>query len=215
MDKVTVVGAGLAGVETAYYLARRNIPVRLVDCKPSRFTPAHSSPDFGELVCSNSLKSNDVYGNACGLLKEEMRLLGSLTMESADCHTVPAGGALAVEREGFSAYITQKIKSQPLIEIVEGEVTALPEPQDGITVIATGPLTLDALAADIAKKFGSGLHFYDASAPIVSADSVDMTSAFIGDRYGKGSGDYINCPMNKEEYEAFVAAMLSAEKVTL
>ena len=215
MDKVTVVGAGLAGVETAYYLARRNIPVRLVDCKPSRFTPAHSSPDFGELVCSNSLKSNDVYGNACGLLKEEMRLLGSLTMESADCHTVPAGGALAVEREGFSAYITQKIKSQPLIEIVEGEVTALPEPQDGITVIATGPLTLDALAADIAKKFGSGLHFYDASAPIVSADSVDMTSAFIGDRYGKGSGDYINCPMNKEEYDAFVTALLSAEKVTL
>ena len=141
MDKVTVVGAGLAGVETAYYLARRNIPVRLVDCKPSRFTPAHSSPDFGELVCSNSLKSNDVYGNACGLLKEEMRLLGSLTMESADRHTVPAGGALAVEREGFSAYITQKIKSQPLIEIVEGEVTALPESQDGITVIATGPLT--------------------------------------------------------------------------
>ncbi|MBQ9081127.1 MAG: methylenetetrahydrofolate--tRNA-(uracil(54)-C(5))-methyltransferase (FADH(2)-oxidizing) TrmFO [Clostridia bacterium] len=215
MQKVTVVGGGLAGVETAYYLARRGIPVRLIDSKPKKFTPAHSSLNFGELVCSNSLKSDDVYGNACGLLKEEMRLLGSLVIESADKHKVPAGGALAVEREGFSAYITEKIKNEPLIEIVAEEVTALPALDEGITVIATGPLTLDALAADIQTKFGNGLHFYDASAPIVSAESVDMHSAFIGDRYGKGTGDYINCPMNKEEYEAFVEGLLSAEKVTL
>lgn len=215
MEKVTVVGGGLAGAETAYYLARCGIPVRLIDSKPNRYTPAHTSPDFGELVCSNSLKSDDVYGNACGLLKEEMRLLGSLVIEAADRNKVPAGGALAVEREAFSAYITQKLKAEPLIEIITEEVTALPTEKDGVTVIATGPLTLDALAEDIRKKFGEGLHFYDASAPIVAAESVDMARAFIGDRYGKGTGDYINCPMNKEEYDAFVDGLLNAEKVTL
>lgn len=202
MEKVTVVGGGLAGAETAYYLARRGIPVRLIDSKPNCYTPAHTSPDFGELVCSNSLKSDDVYGNACGLLKEEMRILGSLVIEAADRNKVPAGGALAVEREAFSKYITEKLKAEPLIEIITEEVTALPTEKEGVTVIATGPLTLDALAEDIRKKFGEGLHFYDASAPIVAAESVDMTHAFIGDRYGKGTGDYINCPMNKEEYDA-------------
>ena len=212
---VTVVGGGLAGAETAYYLASRNIPVRLVDAKPNRYTPAHSSPLFGELVCSNSLKSNDVYGNACGLLKEEMRRLGSLVVEAADKNKVSAGGALAVERESFASYITNKITSCPDIEVVCKEVATVSEFNDGITVIATGPLTLDALASDIAALTGKSLHFYDASAPIVAADSVDMTSAFIADRYGKGTGDYINCPMDKEQYEAFVQALLSAEKVTL
>ncbi len=215
MQKVTVVGGGLAGVETAYYLAKRGITVRLVDAKPVKFTPAHTSPLFGELVCSNSLKSDDVFCNACGLLKEEMRLLGSLTMAAADKHKVPAGGALAVEREAFAAYITEKIKSEPLIEIISEEITALPAEGSGITVIATGPLTLDALAEDIRRKTGEGLHFYDASAPIVAAESIDMRCAFVGDRYGKGTGDYINCPMNKEEYDAFVDGLLTAEKVTL
>jgi methylenetetrahydrofolate--tRNA-(uracil-5-)-methyltransferase len=213
MEKVTVIGAGLAGVETAYYLAQHRIPVQLIDGKPNKFSPAHSSPDFGELVCSNSLKSDDVYGNACGLLKEEMRRLSSLVMDAADHNRVAAGGALAVEREGFAAYITQKIKSNPYIEVISQEVKTLPA--NGITVVATGPLTFDDLAKNIASLTGQGLHFYDASAPIVSAESIDKTHTFTGDRYGKGTGDYINCPMNKEEYEAFVAALLSAERVTL
>jgi methylenetetrahydrofolate--tRNA-(uracil-5-)-methyltransferase len=213
MEKVTVIGAGLAGVETAYYLARHHIPVQLIDGKPNKFSPAHSSPDFGELVCSNSLKSDDVYGNACGLLKEEMRRLSSLVIEAADHTRVAAGGALAVERESFAAYITQKIKNESYIEVVSKEIKTLPT--NGITVVATGPLTFDDLAADIAALTGRGLHFYDASAPIVAAESVDLSRAFTGDRYGKGTGDYLNCPMNKEEYEAFVAALLSAERVTL
>ncbi|MBP5242820.1 MAG: methylenetetrahydrofolate--tRNA-(uracil(54)-C(5))-methyltransferase (FADH(2)-oxidizing) TrmFO, partial [Clostridia bacterium] len=215
MQKVTVIGGGLAGAETAYYLAKRGIPVRLIDGKPNKFSPAHSSPLFGELVCSNSLKSNDVYGNACGLLKEEMRLLGSLIVEAADENKVAAGGALAVEREAFAAYITEKIKSQPNIEIVAEEVTALPAEEEGITVIATGPLTFDALADDIARMTGEGLHFYDASAPIVSAESLDMGAVFTGDRYGKGTGDYLNCPLTKEEYDAFVEGLVTAEKATL
>lgn len=214
MEKVTIIGGGLAGCETAYYLAKRGVPVRLVDSKPERMTPAHSSPLFAELVCSNSLKSDDVYGNACGLLKEEMRLLGSLILESAAANRIAAGGALAVDREGFASYITNALQKQENIEIVAQEVHTMSE-FDGITVIATGPLTLDDLAADIVRMTGENLHFFDASAPVVAADSIDMSHAFVGDRYGKGTGDYVNCPLNKEEYEAFVAALLSAERVTL
>lgn len=214
--KVTVIGGGLAGSEAAYYLACRGVQVTLVEMKPKKFTPAHESVDFGELVCSNSLKSNDVYANACGLLKEEMRMLGSLVIEAADNTKVPAGAALAVDREKFSAYITKKLRENKNITVVEEEVTVLPEPNDDeIVIVATGPLTADALSKDIKEKLGGALHFYDASAPIVSADSIDYTCAFTGDRYGKGTGDYINCPMTKEEYETFVEELLNAEKVEL
>ncbi|MBE7067878.1 MAG: methylenetetrahydrofolate--tRNA-(uracil(54)-C(5))-methyltransferase (FADH(2)-oxidizing) TrmFO [Clostridiales bacterium] len=214
--KVVVIGGGLAGSETAYYLASRGIKTILVDMKPKKFTPAHESENFGELVCSNSLKSNDIYANACGLLKEEMRLLGSLIVSAGDNTSVPAGSALAVDREKFSAYITQKLKSCPHLTIVSEEVTALPKlEEDSYLVVATGPLTSEALSEDIKEKFGGNLHFYDASAPIVSAESIDMQNAFTGDRYGKGTGDYINCPMNKEEYYAFVDALLSAERAHL
>ncbi|MBO5363031.1 MAG: methylenetetrahydrofolate--tRNA-(uracil(54)-C(5))-methyltransferase (FADH(2)-oxidizing) TrmFO [Clostridia bacterium] len=218
MATVTVVGAGLAGSEAAYYLAKRGIAVRLVEMKPKKRTPAHTGDGFGELVCSNSLKSDDKYANACGLLKVEMRIFGSLIIEAADATRVPAGAALAVDRDKFSEYITQKIKAMPNIEIVEEELLSVPMPQkdgDRYVIIATGPLTSDALSEDIQRLTGGGLHFFDASAPIVSADSVDMTCAFTGDRYGKGTGDYINCPMNKEEYYAFVDELLAAEKAHL
>ncbi len=210
---VKIVGAGLAGCDAAHYLAERGVGVELYEMKPKKYSPAHTSEKFGELVCSNSLKSNDAYGNACGLLKEEMRRLGSLVVEAADRTKVPAGNALAVDREAFASYITERIKACPNIKIINEEVVALPS--EGDTIVATGPLTSDALAEDIRARVGEGLHFYDASAPIVSYESVDMTRAFVGDRYGKGSGDYINCPMNREEYEAFVDALLSAERVTL
>lgn len=216
--EVLVVGGGLAGSEAAYYLASRGVKTTLVDMKPEKFTPAHESGNFGELVCSNSLKSNDVYANACGLLKEEMRMLGSLVVEAADHTRVPAGAALAVDRDKFSAYITEKLKSCPDLTIRSEEVTALPElEKDGgrYAIIATGPLTADALGEDIKEKTGGGLHFYDASAPIVAAESIDMENAFTGDRYGKGTGDYINCPMTKEEYYAFVEELLKAERATL
>ncbi len=218
MEKVIVIGGGLAGSETAYYLASRGIDTTLVDMKPKKFTPAHESENYAELVCSNSLKSNDVYANACGLLKEEMRLLGSLVMEAADKTSVPAGAALAVDREKFSAYITEKLRACEHLTLISDEVTKIPDTEaDGgrYVVIATGPLTSDDLSADIQKQFGGELHFYDASAPIVSAESIDYTKAFTGDRYGKGTGDYINCPMNKEEYYAFVDALLSAERAHL
>ena len=217
-NKVLVVGGGLAGSEAAYYLASRGIETTLVEMKPKKFTPAHESENFGELVCSNSLKSNDFYANACGLLKEEMRMLGSMIIEAADATKVPAGAALAVDREQFSAYITEKLKSCPNLTLVSDEVETLPDTEkDGgrYVIIATGPLTSDALSEDIKRTFGGGLHFYDASAPIVSAESVDMSYAFTGDRYGKGTGDYINCPMNKEEYYAFVDELLAAEKAHL
>lgn len=213
--KVLVVGAGLAGSETAYYLASRGIPTVLVDMKPKKFTPAHESENFGELVCSNSLKSNDVYGNACGLLKEEMRRLGSMVIRVADETAVPAGSALAVDRERFSAGITEKLKTCPNLTVVSEEITEIPDTKDGYVVIATGPLTSDALSKDIQKRFGENLHFYDASAPIVAVESIDFSHAFTGDRYGKGTGDYINCPMNKEEYYAFVDALLTAERADL
>ena len=197
--EVIVIGGGLAGSEAAYYLARHGIKTILVEMKPKKFTPAHESENYGELVCSNSLKSNDVYANACGLLKEEMRLLGSIIIEAADNTKVPAGAALAVDREKFSAYITKKLKSCPNLTLVSDEVKNVPEVEkDGgrYVIIATGPLTAEDLSADILRLTGGGLHFYDASAPIVSAESIDMSCAFTGDRYGKGTGDYINCPMN-------------------
>ena len=208
---IPVIGAGLAGSETAWQLAERGEQVELVEQKPARRSPAHTSDAFCELVCSNSLKSDDVYGNACGLLKEEMRRLGSLTMEAADRTRVPAGGALAVDRDKFSAYVTQKLRQHPNIHIVCREQTALPE----AGIVATGPLTEGALYASIEARFGGGLHFYDATAPVVTAESIDYSAAFTADRYGRGTGDYVNCPMTKEEYEAFVTELLAAEKVTL
>lgn len=218
MREVLIVGGGLAGSEAAYYLASRGIKTTLVEMKPKKFTPAHESENYGELVCSNSLKSNDIYANACGLLKEEMRLLGSMIMEAADATKVPAGAALAVDREKFSAYITQKLKSCPNLTLLSEEVKKVPstEEQGGrYVIIATGPLTSDTLSEDILRLTGGGLHFYDASAPIISADSVDMSCAFTGDRYGKGTGDYINCPMDKDEYYTFVDALLGAERAEL
>ena len=208
---IPVIGAGLAGSEAAWQLAERGEQVELVEQKPARRSPAHTSDAFCELVCSNSLKSDDVYGNACGLLKEEMRRLGSLTMEAADRTRVPAGGALAVDRDKFSAYVTQKLRQHPNIHIVCREQTALPE----AGIVATGPLTEGALYASIEARFGGGLHFYDATAPVVTAESIDYSAAFTADRYGRGTGDYVNCPMTKEEYEAFVTELLAAEKVTL
>lgn len=213
MQKVKVIGAGLAGCEAAYRLAKYGIKVELYDIKPSKFTPAHSSGAFAELVCSNSLKSNDVYGNAAGLLKEEMRMLGSLITEAADRTRVPAGNALAVDREKFSEYITDKIKSHENITVFSEEVTDIDT--DVYTIIATGPLTTDRLSERIKTLVGGELHFYDASAPIVASESVDMSSAWFGDRYGKGSGDHVNCPMNKEEYSAFIDALLNAERAKL
>lgn len=210
--KVKVIGAGLAGCESAYLLAERGVEVELYDIKPKSFTPAHSDKNFGELVCSNSLKSNDIYGNACGLLKEEMRILGSLTMQAAEEAKVPAGGALAVDRKAFAGYITEKIKNHKNIEVICKEIKAVPEEW---CIVATGPLTCGALSDDIRDICGGQLHFYDASAPIVSRESIDFSKCFYGDRYGKGGDDYINCPMNKDEYERFVDALVSAERVIL
>ena len=212
MTKIKVIGAGLAGSEAAYYLAERGFKVELYDIKPRSFTPAHTNTDFGELVCSNSLKGRDAYSNACGLLKEEMRIIGSLTMGAAAFAEIPAGGALAVDRDKFASFITDKLRSHPNIEIVCEEVKEIPESP---CIVATGPLTCDGLAEDIKNKFGGALHFYDASAPIVSRDSVDMNCAFFGDRYGKGGDDYLNCPLNKEQYEKFVYELVNAEKAVL
>ncbi len=211
--RVKIVGAGLAGCEASYFLAERGIPVELYECKPKRYSLVHSSADFAELVCSNSLKSNDVYANACGLLKEEMRKFGSIIMEAAEFAKIPAGGALAVERDKFSQYITAKIKSHANITVIEEEVTELF--QDGYTIVASGPLTLDSLANCIKEEFGEGLYFYDAVAPIIDADSIDMRYAFVGDRYNKGNGDYINCILTQEEYLAFVEALCIAERAPL
>lgn len=212
MNKVKVIGAGLAGTEAAYYLANHGVKVELCDIKPKKFTPAHKSEKFAELVCSNSLKSNDVYGNAAGLLKEEMRILGSLITEAADNTAVPAGGALAVDREKFAEYITDKITSNQNITVISEEIEKIPT--DGYSIIATGPLTTDKLSENL-KEIAGELHFYDASAPVISADSIDMENAFFGDRYGRGNGDHINCPMNKQQYEDFYSALISAEKTQL
>ena len=212
--RLTVIGAGLAGCEAAYAAAQRGVSVTLKEMKPQKFTPAHRSPLFAELVCSNSLKASRIE-SAAGLLKAEMKALGSLCVPIAEKCAVPAGGALAVDRDLFSAAVTDAVRQHPLITVEETEVTALPA--DGVTVVATGPLTAEALAADIERLCG-GLHFYDAAAPIVAADSVDMTAAFCASRYDRedsGAGDYINCPMNKAEYEAFYDALIHAETAPL
>jgi len=210
MDKfVTVVGAGLAGCECAWQIAQRGIKVKLYEMKPNKKTPAHVSNDFAELVCSNSLRSDDL-SNAVGLLKAEMRKMGSLIMECADAHRVPAGGALAVDREGYARMVTEKIKDHENIEIIEEEITEIPE---GEVIIASGPLTSDALADRIMQLCpDSDLHFYDAAAPIVTLESIDMESAFYASRYDKGTPDYINCPMDKEEYLAFWNELCNAEQ---
>ena len=209
MKTVTVLGAGLAGSECAWQLAKRGINVKLIEMKPVKMTPAHTSPNFAELVCSNSMRSDELT-NAVGLLKAEMRAMGSLIMESADANKVAAGGALAVDREGFSKYITDKLKSLPNVEVVSAEATEIPE---GEVVIATGPLSSDAIAEKIAALCpDSDLHFYDAVAPIVTLESVDMDSAFFASRYDKGTADYVNCPMDKDEYLAFVEELTHAKE---
>ena len=212
---VTVIGAGLAGCEAAWAVAQQGVPVTLFEMKPEKYTPAHHSTGFAELVCSNSLKARRVE-SAAGLLKEEMRRLGSLCVPIAyDC-AVPAGGALAVDRDAFSQKVTEKIRNHPLITVRQGEVTAIPE--EGVVIIATGPLTSEPMADAIVRLCGGGLHFYDAAAPIVTAESVDMNSAFRASRYDReesGEGDYINCPLNKEEYEAFHQALITAESAPL
>ena len=209
MKTVTVLGAGLAGSECAWQLAKRGIKVRLVEMKPHKFSPAHKSAGFAELVCSNSLRGDDL-SNAVGLLKAEMRRMGSLIMESADVNRGAAGGALAVDREGFSEYITRALREHENIEIINAEATEIPE---GEVIIATGPLSSDAIADEIAKLCpDSDLHFYDAVAPIVTLESVDMDSAFFASRYDKGTADYVNCPMTKEEYLAFVTELVSAKE---
>ena len=207
---IKIVGAGLAGCEAAHFLAKQGAEVELIDMKPLKFSPAHSSEKLCELVCSNSLKSDDVFGNACGLLKEEMRRLGSITMAAAEEAKVPAGGALAVDREKFSSLVTEMLLSQKNVHLCHEIVTSLP--MQGI--VATGPLTDETLAAAIMEQYGV-LHFFDASAPIVSAESIDLDKAFTQDRYGRGTGDYINCPMTKEEYETFVYELTHAERATL
>lgn len=212
MNKITVIGAGLAGCEAAHKLSSLGFSVRLCEMKPEKRTPAQKSDGFAELVCSNSLKAMRLE-SAAGLLKEEMRRLGSVTMEAAEKTSVAAGGALAVDRELFSEYITEKIKSDPNIEIATGEVTELPS--EGIVIVATGPLTSDALAESLRQKFGGTLSFFDAVAPIVTTDSVDMDRVFMGARYDRGEADYINCPMERDEYDAFYDALVSAERAPL
>ena len=210
MQPVTVIGAGLAGSECAWQMAKRGIPVKLVEMKPQKYTPAHHSPLFGELVCSNSLRSDELT-NAVGLLKEELRRLDSLILQSADENRVAAGGALAVDREGFARTITERLRNHPNVEVIEEEATDIPS--DGIVVIATGPLTSDAMADRIAKLCPEfDLHFYDAVAPIVTLESVDMDSAFFASRYDKGTADYVNCPMDETEYKAFVRELVSAKE---
>ena len=210
---IRVIGAGLAGCEAAWQIAKRGLDVTLVEMKPKKKTPAHHTDTFAELVCSNSLKAARV-NSAAGLLKEEMRRMDSLLMMCADECRVAAGGALAVDRKLFSDSVTEIIKNHPHITVVSEEIEKLPE--DGINIIATGPLTSDSLAQDIKKRFGGGLSFFDAAAPIVMAESIDMDNAFFASRYGKGDGDdYINCPMNKEEYELFHSELVNAERTPL
>ena len=214
MEKVKVIGAGLAGCEAAWQLATRGIPVELYEMKPQKATPAHHSADFAELVCSNSLRS-DQLENAVGLLKEELRRMDSLIMACADAHRVPAGGALAVDRYGFSSAVTQRIRSHPNITVIEGEVTRIPE--EGQVIIASGPLTSDALSEDIARLFPGSeyLHFFDAAAPIVTFESIDMSKAWFASRYDRGTPDYINCPMSQEEYDQFWTELTQAKEAQL
>ena len=209
--KIKVIGAGLAGCEAAWRIANSGYEVELYEMKPEKYTPAHHYKGFAELVCSNSLKASRIE-SAAGMLKEEMRLLGSLVMEAANATSVEAGGALAVNRTDFSDYITEKITNHPNITVIPGEVTEFP---DENTIIATGPLTSDTFADKIYTKLGKALSFYDAAAPIVTAESLDMTKAFFASRYDRGDADYINCPFTKEEYEAFYEELIKAETAPL
>ncbi len=212
-DKPIIIGAGLAGVECAWHMANRGIKVCLAEMKPQKFSPAHKSENFAELVCSNSLKAMRI-GSAAGMLKEEMRHLGSLTVECAYLSQVPAGGALAVDRDKFSSLVTEKIKQHENIEIIHGEITEIPE--NDTVIIAAGPLVSESLAEEIGKISGGFLSFFDAAAPIVSGESIDMENAFCQSRYDRGDEtDYINCPMNKEEYELFYSELVNAEKAEL
>ena len=210
MAAVSVIGAGLAGCEAAHALSRLGIDVRLYEMKPGKHSPAHKSDDFCELVCSNSLRSNKL-DNAVGLLKEELRRLGSLVMKCADTTAVPAGGALAVDRKGFSELVTSSIRNDPHIEVISEEVTSIP---DGPAIIATGPLTDGELLSNIESLLGDSLHFFDAAAPIVTLESLDMSKVFRASRYERGS-DYLNCPMTRLEYFTFVRALVAAETVQL
>lgn len=212
-QRINVIGAGLAGCEAAWQIAKRGGKVRLYEMKPRKKSPAHHLDTFAELVCSNSLRSNQLE-NAVGLLKEELRRMGSLIMECADKNAVPAGGALAVDREDFSKCVTEKIKNNPNIEVIEQEYTHIDD--DNLTIIATGPLTSEALFSEIARITGETyLSFFDAAAPIVKADSINMDKAFTASRYDRGDADYINCPMDKEEYLAFYKALINAEKADI
>lgn len=212
-QEVKIIGGGLAGCEAAYQIAKRGIKVKLYERKPKSYSPAHNNPNLAEIVCSNSFKSN-LITNACGLLKEELRLLDSLLIKVADSTAVPAGQALAVDREEFAKEVTKQIKQHPNIEVIEEEINKIPE--EGIVVIATGPLTSSNLAEEIAKLTGEDkLYFYDAAAPIVQKESINMDIAFWGDRYGKGDSSYINLPMNQEEYETFYQELVQAEVVNL
>ncbi len=209
--KVSVIGAGLAGCEASVQLARNGIEVELYEMKPKKFSPAHSYEGFAELVCSNSLKAARL-DSACGLLKEEMRRFGSVIVEAAEKTSVPAGGALAVNRKEFSDEVTKIVRSFPNIRVINEEITEFPESN---SIICTGPLTSDSLAGKISEVCGGRLSFFDAAAPIVTSESVDFNKAFYGSRYGKGGEDYVNCPMNKEEYEAFREALVNAESAPL
>lgn len=213
MPHINVYGAGLAGCEAAWQAAQMGVEVTLYEMKPEKYTPAHHYQGFAELVCSNSLRS-DRLSNAVGLLKEELTRMGSLIMEAARATQVAAGSALAVDREKFSDYITEKIRNHPLITVVGREVDSIPE--DGITVVATGPLTSDPMAEYIKDKYaGEGLHFFDAVAPIVDASTINYDIAFFASRYNKGDADYINCPMTREQYDTFYQALITAEEATL
>ena len=210
---INVIGAGLAGCEAAMQIASRNIKVHLYEMKPHKKTPAHHTDLFGELVCSNSLKAMRIE-SAAGLLKEEMRRLDSFLMKCADKCQVPAGGALAVDRDIFAKLVTEEIKNNPNIEVISEEITEIPD--DAITIVATGPLTSDSLAKSVQNMFGDSLSFFDAAAPIVTAESVDMEYAFYASRYDRGDeDDYVNCPMNKEEYELFYSELVKAERAPL
>lgn len=209
---VNVIGAGLAGSEAAWQIAKRGVKVRLFEMRPVKQTPAHHTEKFAELVCSNSLRANSLT-NAVGVIKEEMRMLDSVIMAAADNSAVPAGGALAVDRHQFAGYVTEKVKQHPLIEVINEEVTEIPE---GITVIATGPLTSDALAKKVQELTGEDyLYFYDAAAPIIEKDSIDMDKVYLKSRYDKGEAAYLNCPMTKEEFDAFRQALIEAEVAPL
>ena len=209
MTKVKVIGAGLAGAEAAWQLAQRNVPVELYEMKPNKKSPAHHTDTFAELVCSNSLRG-DRLENAVGLLKEELRRMGSLIIACADATRVEAGGCLAVDRQGFSDLVTEKIRNHPNITVIHEEITAVPE---GPVIVATGPLTSDAMSEAIGEYFGTGyLHFFDAAAPLVTADSVDMNEAWWQSRYDRGTADYINCAMDKNQYDAFLQELIHAEE---